>query len=112
MSDGSGFDWDELLDQLAAQPAEDGWVSLEEAAAAGGVSRSTLRSWYRTGQVPSRMVPGLHGPQRLVPVDAVLARAMASPRLRRGLDHARSMEAEISELRRRVEALERLVGRA
>ena len=101
------IDWDAMLAQLSDQPAEDGWVTLDEAASASGVSRSTLRSWYRSGGLPSRMVASLHGPQRLVPLDAVLDRALQSPRLRRQLEHARSLEAEVEDLRRRVEALER-----
>jgi transposase len=89
-----------------------GWstVTLDEAAGASGVSRSTLRSWYRSAAIPSRMVASVHGPQRLVPLDAVLDRAARSPRIRRQLDAARSIESEVADLRRRVEALERLVG--
>ena len=109
MTDGD-VDWDALLAQLGAQPPEQGWITLDEAAAAAGVSRSTLRSWYRSDQIPSRMVPSLHGPQRLVPLDAVLDRAMRSPRLRRQLDAARSVEMELSDLRHRVEQLERHLG--
>ncbi|MBO0691990.1 MAG: helix-turn-helix domain-containing protein [Acidimicrobiaceae bacterium] len=103
-------DWDNLLTQLARQPFEEGWVTLEEASEAAGVSRSTLRSWYRSGQIASRMVAGVHGPQRLVPLDAVLDRALRSARARRQLEHAKSLEAEVAELRRRVEALERHLG--
>ena len=73
-------DWDLLISQLAEQPQEDGWVTLQEASSAAGVARSTLRSWYRAGHVPSRMVAGTHGPQRLVPLDAVLDRALQSSR--------------------------------
>jgi transposase len=108
----SGVDWDDLLARLADQPFEEGWVTLVEAADATGVSRSTLRSWYRTSQIPSRMVAGEHGPQRLVPLDAVIDRAMRSARARRSLDQARSLEAEVEDLRRRVEALERHLGLA
>ncbi|MCL2393666.1 MAG: helix-turn-helix domain-containing protein [Acidimicrobiaceae bacterium] len=103
-------DWDEMLTQLARQPHEEGWVTLDEASEAAGVSRSTLRSWYRNGQIPSRMVAGVHGPQRLVPLEAVVDRALRSARARRQLEHARSVEAEVAELRRRVEALERHLG--
>jgi predicted site-specific integrase-resolvase len=99
-----------MLGELANQPIEDGWVTLEEAVAATGVSRSTLRSWYRGGRIPSRMVAGLHGPQRIVPLAAVLDQALASPRSRRQLEHARSLQTEVEELRRRVEALERHLG--
>lgn len=105
-----GVDWDELLAQLARQPEEDGWLTLDEASGAAGVSRSTLRSWYRSGQIPSKMVAGVHGPQRLVPLDAVIDRALRSARARRQLEHARSLEAEVAELRQRVETLERHLG--
>jgi transposase len=106
----SGTDWDELLARLAAEPVEEGWVTLDEAAAAAGVSRSTLRSWYRSRRIPSLMVAGPHGPQRLVPLDAVLDEALRSPRVRRHLDRARSLESEIDELRGRLEVLETIVG--
>lgn len=103
-------DWDSLLGSLASQPLAEGWVTLQEAAGATGVSLSTLRSWYRTGQIPSRMMAGIHGPQRVVPLDAVVDRTLRSPGARRQLEHARSVEAEVAELRRRVEALERHLG--
>ena len=106
----ASVDWDLLISQLAYQPQEDGWVTLQEASSAAGVARSTLRSWYRAGHVPSRMVAGTHGPQRLVPLDAVLDRALQSSRARRQLEHARSLEAEVEELRRRVRAIERHLG--
>jgi transcriptional regulator with XRE-family HTH domain len=106
----SGVDWDELLARLADEPAEEGWVTLEEAAGAAGVSRSTLRSWYRSRRIPSVMVAGPHGPERLVPLDAVLDRAVASPRVRRNLDRSRSMQFELEQLRHRVEVLEAILG--
>jgi transposase len=99
-----------MLGELANQPIEEGWVTLEEAVGATAVSRSTLRSWYRGGRIPSRMVAGLHGPQRIVPLAAVLDQALASPRSRRHLDQARSLQTELEELRRRVEAIERHLG--
>jgi transposase len=105
-------DWDELLNQLAELPEVEGWVTLEEASAATGVARSTLRSWYRSGQLSSRMVAGVHGPQRMVPLDAVIDRALRSPRIQRQLDHARSVDAEVAELRQRVEMIERHLGLA
>jgi hypothetical protein len=52
------------------------WTTLQEATAAAGVSRSTLRSWYRKRQIPSRLEPGPHGPQRLVPRELVIERAL------------------------------------
>lgn len=106
----SDVDWDDVLARLADQPLEEGWVPLDEASQAAGVSRSTLRSWYRSGQIPSRMVAGVHGPQRLVPVEAVVDRALRSSRARRQLEHARSVQAEVEELRTRVERLERHLG--
>lgn len=106
----AAVDWDELLAHLAETPREDGWVTLEEASSAAGVARSTLRSWYRAGQLPSRMIAGVHGPQRLVPLDAVLDRALRSPRVQHQLERARSVEAEVDELRRRIEAIERHLG--
>jgi hypothetical protein len=56
------------------------------------------------------MVPGAHGPQRLVPLDAVVDRALRSSRVRRQLEHSRSLEAEVDELRRRLDAVERHLG--
>jgi transposase-like protein len=108
--DSGELDWDNLLSHLAEQTPQEGWVALDEAASAAGVARSTLRSWYRSGQVPSRMVPGAHGPQRLVPLDAVVDRALRSSRVRRQLERSRSLEAEVDELRRRLDAVERHLG--
>jgi transposase len=106
----SGVDWDDMLAQLANQPVEEGWVTLQEASNAAGVSRSTLRSWYRAALIPSRMVAGTHGPQRMVPLEAVVDRALRSSRARRQLENARSLEAELDALRLRVEAIERHLG--
>ena len=103
-------DWDRLLVELSNQPVEEGWVTLEEAVSATGVSRSTLRSWYRSGRIPSKMVAGLHGPQRIVPLDAIMERALNSPRNRRHLEHAQSLQAEVDEMRSRLEAIERHLG--
>lgn len=109
-ADDAGVDWDQMLGELGAQPVEDGWVTLEEAVSATGVSRSTIRSWYRTGGIPSRMVAGVHGPQRIVPLEAVVDRALGSPRSRRQLEQAGSLRAEVDELRRRLESIERHLG--
>jgi transposase len=106
----SGIDWDGMLLQLAQQPLEEGWVTLEEASSAAGVSRSTLRSWYRSSLIPSRMVAGPHGPQRLVPLEAVVDRALRSSRARRQLEQARSVEAELDALRHRIDVIERHLG--
>ena len=59
----------------------DAWVGLAEAEQAAGVSRSSLRTWYRSGQIPSRLVNGPHGLQRLVPLTSVVERARRSGRI-------------------------------
>jgi len=105
-----GIAWDDVLGQLESQPSEEGWVTLEEASAATDVARSTLRSWYRSGQIPSRMILGPHGPQRMVPLSEVLDRALRSTRLRRQIEQGRSLAAEVDRLRQRVEVMERLLG--
>jgi hypothetical protein len=56
------------------------------------------------------MVMGPHGPQRMVPLDAVLDRALRSSRLRRQIEQGRSLAAEVDRLRQRVEVMERLLG--
>jgi predicted site-specific integrase-resolvase len=109
-SDVPEVDWDTMLAQLATQPLEEGWVTLQEASSATGVACSTLRSWYRTSQIPSRMVAGIHGPQRLVLLEAVVDRALRSSRARRQLEQARSLDVEVDALRRRIEAIERYLG--
>jgi transposase len=98
--------WDAELD-LTAQLDGSDWVTLERAAAGTGASRAALRSWYRTGQIPSRLVDGPHGPQRLVPLALVAARAEASPRLRRAAERRLADEAQLELLRHRVDQLER-----
>ena len=110
-ADGSpAVDWDDMLEKLTAQPPEAGWVTLDEASNAAGLARSTLRSWYRSDQIPSRMIMGPHGPQRMVPLDAVIDRALRSSRLRRQLEQGRSLAAEVERLRQRVEVMERMLG--
>ena len=106
------MDWEDRLDEweleleLAAQLEGSDWVTLERAAADTGVSRAALRSWYRTGQIPSRLVGGPHGPQRLVPLALVAARAEASPRLRRSAQRRLADEAQMEILRHRVDQIE------
>jgi transposase len=106
------MDWEDRLDEweleleLNAQLDGSDWVTLERAAAQTGVSRAALRSWYRTGQIPSRLVDGPHGPQRLVPLVLVAARAEASPRLRRSAERRLADEAQLEMLSRRVDQLE------
>ena len=106
------MDWDDRLDnwelelELTAQLEGSDWVTLERAAADTGVSRAALRNWYRTGQLPSRLVDGPHGPQRLVPLALVAGRAEASPRLRRTAERRLADEAQLELLRHRVDQLE------
>ena len=105
-------DWEDRLDawelerDLAAQVEGSDWVTLERAAADTGASRAALRTWYRTGQIPSRLVDGPHGPQRLVPLALVAARAQDSPRVRRGTERRLSDEAQLEILRYRLDQLE------
>jgi transposase len=111
-SAGGHVDWEDRLDawevelDLAAQLEGSDWVTLERAAAETGASRAALRNWYRTGQIPSRLVDGPHGPQRLVPLALVAARAEASPRLRRTTERRLADEAQLEILRHRVDQLE------
>jgi hypothetical protein len=106
------MDWEDRLDdwelelELSAQLDGSDWVTLERAAADTGVSRAALRSWYRTGQIPSRLAAGPHGPQRLVPLTLVAARAEASPRLRRTAERRLADQAQLEVLRHRVDRLE------
>jgi transposase len=106
------MDWEDRLDawelelELAAQLEGSDWVTLERAAAETGVSRAALRSWYRTGQIPSRLVDGPHGPQRLVPLAVVASRVEASPRLRRSAQRTLADEAQLEILRHRLDQLE------
>src|SRR6266567_5823516 len=106
------MDWEDRLDdwelelELNASLEGSDWVTLERAAADTGVSRAALRSWYRTGQIPSRLAAGPHGPQRLVPLAMVAARAEASPRLRRGAQRRLADEAQLEILRHRIDQLE------
>jgi transposase len=106
------MDWEDRLDEweleldLAARLDGSDWVTLERAAAETGVSRAALRTWYRTGQIASRLVDGPHGPQRLVPLSVVAERAEASPRLRRSAERRLADEAQLELLRHRVDQLE------
>jgi transposase len=92
----------ELFAQLDGTP----WVPLAEAEAETGVSRSALRSWYRNGEIPSRLVDGPNGPQRLVPLDDVVRRAAQSPRIQRRAEREVGLEAQVALLRHRVDTLE------
>jgi len=92
--------------ELFAQLEDTAWVSLAQAEAETGVSRSALRSWYRNGEIPSRLVDGPNGPQRLVPFDLVVERAARSPRIQRRAERELSLEAQVALLRHRVDQLE------
>ncbi|MFF7794653.1 excisionase [Streptomyces sp. NPDC007991] len=92
----------ELFEQLDETP----WVTLAKAETETGVSRSALRSWYRNGEIQSRLVDGPNGPQRLVQLDAVIERAAASPRIQRRAEREVSLEAQVTLLRHRVDQLE------
>jgi transposase len=106
------MDWEDRLDEweleleLNARLEGSDWVTLDRAAAETGVSRAALRNWYRTGQIPSRLADGPHGPQRLVPLSMIAARAEASPRLRRSAERRIADEAQLEILRHRVDQVE------
>ena len=104
------LDWDRALEAWASE-TEGTWVTLAEAERQAGVSNSALRSWYRSGQVPSRLIDGPHGVQRLVPLEAVLERAAKSPRIQRRIAGAIGLEAEVAVLRQQVADLEARVRR-
>jgi transposase len=105
-------DWEDRLDdweldlELGAQLDGSDWVTLDRAATETGVSRAALRTWYRTEQIPSRLVDGPHGPQRLVPLAVVAERAEASPRVRKTAERRLADEAQLELLRYRIDQLE------
>jgi transposase len=98
-------DWDATL-ELTAQLEGSDWVTLDVAARQTGASRAALRSWYRNGEIPSRLTEGPHGPTRLVPLAIVAARAEASPRLRYTAQRRLDAEAQLALLSHRVDELE------
>lgn len=106
------YDWDDRLAawrdelELLAKLDDTPWVPLAIAQAEAGVSRSALRAWYRNGEIASRLVDGPHGPQRLVPLQAVLDRAAQSARIQRRAEREVSLEAQVTLLRHRVDQLE------
>ena len=106
------MEWEDRLDdwelelELAAQLEGSDWVTLERAAAETGASRAALRTWYRSGQLPSRLVDGPHGPQRLVPLAMVATRAEASPRRRHTAERRLADQAQLEILRHRIDQLE------
>jgi hypothetical protein len=97
--------WKQELDLFAALD-DAHWVPLAVAEADAGVSKSALRSWYRNQEIPSRLVDGPNGPQRLVPLDAVVERASRSPRLQRRAERELSLEAQVALLQHRLNQLE------
>ena len=105
-------DWDGRLArwqaelELFAQLDDTPWIPLAQAEIETGVSRSALRSWYRNQEIPSRLVDGPNGPQRLVPLDAVVERAARSPRIQRRAERELSLEAQVALLRHRLDQLE------
>ena len=105
-------EWDDRLAawrdelELFAKIDNTPWVPLATAEAEAGVSRSALRAWYRNGEIASRLVDGPHGPQRLVPLQAVLDRAAQSARIQRRAEREISLEAQMTLLRHRVDHLE------
>jgi hypothetical protein len=111
-SEADDVPWHELTPawEVEATTAAPTWISLADAEARVGVSRSALRSWFRSGQVPSRLVDSRHGPQRMVSLDAVVDRAQQSPRLQRRAARALTMEAEVVLLHHRLAELEQRVS--
>jgi hypothetical protein len=105
-------DWNDRVDEwdanleLQAQVDGSDWVTLDVAARRTGASRAVLRSWYRTGDIASRLTDGPHGPTRLVPLAAVAARAEASPRLRYSAQRRLDAEAQLELMRHRLDELE------
>ena len=107
---------EEILDEELArvvaewrEAADVEWATVAEAERVTGVSRSALRAWYRNGDVPSHLVDGPHGQQRLVDLEAVVARAaQAGNRVgrRRQSETIELLLDRIDELERRIEALE------
>lgn len=109
-------EWEERLaawrEELALAASLEGarWVTLAQAESETGVSRSALRSWYRSGQIRTRLVDSPHGPLRLVVADEVAERAARSPRIRRRAEAEVSLEAQVALLRHRVDQLELRLG--
>jgi hypothetical protein len=105
-------EWDDRLAawrdelELLAKLDDTPWVTLAIAESEVGVSRSALRAWYRNGEIPSRLADGPNGPQRLVPLQAVVDRAAQSARIQRRAEREISLEAQLTLLRHRVDQLE------
>jgi hypothetical protein len=105
-------EWDRRLEEwrleleFAASFEGGPWVTLADAQRETGVSRSALRSWYRDGQIRTRLVDGPHGPQRLVSLEEVAARASRSPRIMRRAESGVVLESQVALLRHQVATLE------
>src|SRR4029453_16700621 len=105
-------EWDDRLAawrdelELLAKIDDTPWVPLATAEAEAGGSRSALRAWYRNGEIASRLVDGPHGPQRLVPLQAVLDRAGQSARIQRRAEGGGRLEGQLPTLRNWVDQLE------
>ena len=69
------------------------------------------RAWYRNREIQSRLVDGPNGPQRLVPLDAVVERAARSPRLQRRAEREISLEAQVALLQHRLTQAELRLAR-
>lgn len=108
-----GMEWEQVVEAWSRDDSTDQtWVTVTEAERASGVSRSALRRWYRDGQIPSRVTDGPFGPQRMVPVEAVLERVSQSPRLRgRAAAPGQQLEARLAAVEAELARLRRLVDR-
>lgn len=111
MMDWDEVEWETLLDEWSAELDGDRWITLAEAEVETGMSRSALRSWYRSGQIRSRMVEGPNGPQRLVPRDAVRLRAALAARRKPGVKLDDEVARLSSEVERMGHELDSVVGR-
>src|SRR5437762_11908562 len=87
--------WREEL-ELFAKLDDSPWVPLGIAEAEAGVSRSALRAWYRNGEIASRLVDGPHGPQQLVPLQAVLDRAAQPATIPRRAERHDPLESQLT----------------
>jgi hypothetical protein len=103
-------DWDSVLEQWRGEIEEAGWVTLAEAEAATGVSRSALRTWYRKGELPSRVEEGPHGPQRLVHLESLLDRVARSPRLGRRRPEAQPADSPLPAASTGLQAIAELLA--
>lgn len=87
-------------------------MRLAEASAASGAALPTPQSGYHSSQVSCRTVGGGNDPRRLVPLDAVVERALRSTKVCRQLDEARCVDARLQALERRLALAEANLGLA